>query len=265
MVSVAADRLAARGPAAYHRAAMTRKPTAIVLGGSGSVGAALLRDLFHDDGFEAVITLSRRSLPEAVAMARSAGRRLVERLVPDMQPAPLAAATLAAASEVDGELEGFSVLGVGAGTAKLTLAEHRAVDVDLNEAFARGLRDSGKVRHLAFMTAAGADPTASAGGSGAAGMARYNRVKGEAEVAVRASGPAIVSVFRPAMIIGSQHTPWLLEKTLPLFSFLTPARYRSIRVEQIARAMLATAKHHPATSATYHYPEMLALIAGGQA
>jgi hypothetical protein len=27
--------------------------------------------------------------------------------------------------------------------------------------------------------------------------------------------------------------------------------------------MIATAKHHPATSATYHYPEMMALIAGG--
>jgi len=244
---------------------MTDKPhkrTAIVLGGSGSVGAGLLRELFHDDGFDAVITLSRRSLPEAVAMARTAGRRLVERLVPEMQPAPLAAATLAAASEVDGDLEGFSVLGVGAGTAKLTLAEHRAVDVALNEAFAQALRASGKVRHLGFMSAAGADPTAKTSGSGGAGMSRYNRVKGEAEAAVRASGPAIVSVFRPAMIIGSQHTPWLLEKALPLFSFVTPAKYRSIRVEQIAKAMVAAAKQHPAASAVYHYPEMMALIAG---
>jgi hypothetical protein len=81
---------------------------------------------------------------------------------------------------------------------------------------------------------------------------------------VRASGPAVVSVFRPAMIIGSQHTPWLLEKTLPLFAFVTPAKYKSIRVAQIAKAMIATAKHHPATSATYHYPEMMAPIASGQ-
>lgn len=243
---------------------MTSKRTAIVLGGSGSVGTALLRELFRDDGFDAVITLSRRSLPEAVAMARTAGRRLVERLVPDMKPAALAAATIEAARDLDGDLEGFSVLGIGAGTAKLTLEEHRAVDVALNEAFARALRDSGKVRHLAFMSAAGADPTAKASGSGGAGMSRYNRVKGESEEAVRASGPAIVSVFRPAMIIGSQHTPWLLEKTLPLFSFVTPAKYRSISVEQIAKAMIATAKHHPATSATYHYPEMMALIASGQ-
>src|SRR5690242_4508794 len=53
---------------AYHPAAMTSQRTAIVLGGSGSVGTALLRELFHDDGFHAVITLSRRTLPEAVAM-----------------------------------------------------------------------------------------------------------------------------------------------------------------------------------------------------
>ncbi len=243
---------------------MTRTRTAIVLGGSGSVGTALLRELFAADGFDAVLTLSRRSLPEAVALARSAGRTLVEKLVPDMQPGPLAAATLAAIRELDGEVEGFSVLGVGANTGKLTIEEHRAVDVALNEAFARALRDSGKVRHLAFMSAAGADPTAKATGSGAAGMSRYNRVKGESEEAVRASGPALVSVFRPAMIIGSQHTPWLLEKALPLFSWVTPAKYRSIRVEQIAKAMVATAKQHPASSATYHYPEMLALIASGQ-
>ncbi len=242
---------------------MTSTRTAIVLGGSGSVGTALLRELLHDDGFDAVITLSRRSLPEAVAMARSVGRTLVETLVHDMKPAPLAAATIDAARALDGDVEGFSVLGIGAGTAKLTIEEHRAVDVVLNEAFARALRDSGKVRHLAFMSAVGADPTAAASGSGGAGMARYNRVKGESEEAVRASGPAVVSVFRPAMIIGSQHTPWLLEKTLPLFSFVMPAKYQSIRVEQIAKAMIATAKHHPATSATYHYPEMMALIASG--
>jgi len=243
---------------------MTSKRTAIVLGGSGSVGTALLRELLHDDGFNVVITLSRRSLPEAVAIARAAGRTLVEKLVPDMTPALLAAGTIDAARELDGDVEGFSVLGVGAGTAKLTLEEHRAVDVALNETFARALRDSRKVRHLAFMSAAGADPTATASGSGGAGSSRYRRVKGESEEAVRASGPAIVSVFRPAMIIGSQHTPWFLEKTLPLFSFVTPAKYTSIRVEQIAKAMIATAKHHPGTSATYHYPEMMALIASGQ-
>jgi uncharacterized protein YbjT (DUF2867 family) len=243
---------------------MTGKRTAIVLGGSGSVGKALLGELFRDEAFGVVVTLSRRSLPEAVAMARTAGKRLVEKIVPEMKPEPLTAATIEVTKELGGELEGFSVLGIGAGTAKLTLEEHRAVDVVLNEAFARGLRDSGKVRHLAFMSAVGADPNAKASGSGAAGMPRYNRVKGESEDAVRASGPELVSVFRPGMIIGSQHTPWLLEKVLPWFSVATPAKFKSIRTEQIAKAMIATAKDHPATHATYHYPEMMALIANGQ-
>lgn len=244
-------------------ASMSHKRTAIVLGGSGSVGSALLEALFRDDAFDTVITLSRRSIPEAVAMARKSGRRLVEKLVPDMQPASLALATREAAAEVDGALEAFSVLGVGAGTAKLTIEQHRAVDVALNEAFARALRESGKITHLAFMSAAGADATASATGGGGAGMSRYNRVKGESEQAVRASGPRVVSVFRPAMIIGSQHTPWLLEKTLPLLSFVTPGKYKSIRTSEIASAMIATAKRHPETSATYHYPEMRALIERG--
>lgn len=241
---------------------MTTKRTAIVLGGSGSVGAALLRELFQDGAFGTIISVSRRSIPEAVAMARVSGSRWVEKLATDMNPGALAEATLQAAGEVDGELEGFSVLGVGANTAKLTLEEHRAVDVLLNEAFARALKDSGKVRHLAFMSAVGADPSARASGGGAAGMPRYARVKGESEEAVRASGPAVVSVFRPSMIIGSQHTPWLLEKALPLLSFITPGKYKSISTEQIAKAMIATAKQHPAASATYHYPEMMALIEG---
>jgi uncharacterized protein YbjT (DUF2867 family) len=240
---------------------MTRKRTAIVLGGSGSVGTALLRELLHDRDFDAVVSLSRRSLPEAVSIAHAAGHTLVELLVPDMTPASLAAATLEAARDVEGDLEAFSVLGIGAGTAKLSLEQHRAVDVALNEAFARALRDSGKVQHVAFMSAAGADSTAGTSGSGAAGMARYNRVKGESEEAVRASGPKVVSVFRPAMIIGSQHTPWFLEKALPLFSFVTPAKYKSISVEQIAKAMVASAKRHPPKSDTYYYPEMMALIA----
>lgn len=243
---------------------MTSKRTAIVLGGSGSVGTALLRELFQDDAFSQVITLSRRSSPDAAALARASGRTLIEKLVPDMKPATLAAATLEATSSSDGDVEAFSVLGVGAGTAKLTLDQHRAIDVALNQAFAQALRDSGKVRHLAFLSAAGANPSASTTGSGAAGLPRYNRVKGEAEQAVHANGPTVVSVFRPAMIIGSQHTPWLLEKTLPLFSFITPAKYKSITTQQIAKAMVATAKHRPEMSSTYHYPEMMAIIAKSQ-
>jgi uncharacterized protein YbjT (DUF2867 family) len=205
------------------------------------------------------VTLVRRSQPEQVATARDGAVELRETLVPAMDPAGLEAATTEAVRSLEGDVVGFSVLGVGAGTAKLTIEQHRAVDVHLNAAFAHTLKASGRVKHLAFMSAAGANPTAAASGSGGAGIARYARVKGEAEEAVKEVGPAVVSIFRPAMIIGSQHTPWLLEKALPLFSFATPAKYRSITVEQIAKAMVATSLSPPAKSDVYHYSEMIAL------
>ena len=238
---------------------MSNTHAAVVLGASGSVGKALIGELIRNGSFRPIVALVRRSQPDEVAMARDAGAELREVLVPVMNAQGVEKATTEALRPLEGEVVGFSVLGVGAGTAKLTIDEHRAVDVQLNAAFGRGLKALGRVKHLAFMSAAGANPSASATGSGAAGMARYARVKGEAEEAVKANGPRVVSIFRPAMIIGSQHTPWLLEKVLPAFSFITPAKYRSITVEQIAKAMITTSLHPPAKSEVYHYPEMMAL------
>ena len=237
---------------------MSSTQTAVVLGASGSVGNALITELIRGGSFKPIVTVVRRSQPDQVALARDAGVELRETLVPAMAAAVLETATTAAIRSLAGDVVGFSVLGVGAGTAKLTIDQHRAIDVHLNAAFARGLKASGRVKHLAFMSAAGANPTAAATGSGAAGMARYARVKGEAEEAVKESGPAVVSIFRPGMIIGSQHTPWLLEKVLPVFSFVTPAKYRSITVAQIAKAMIATSLNTPPKSDVYHYPEMMA-------
>ena len=238
---------------------MSHTLAAVVLGASGSVGNALITELIRNGSFKPIVTLTRRSQPDQVAMARDAGVELRETLVPAMNPAGLETATTEAIRSLDGDVVGFSVLGVGAGTAKLTIDQHRAVDVQLNAAFARGLKTSGRVQHLAFMSAVGADPTAAVTGSGAAGMARYARVKGEAEEAVKESGPAVVSIFRPAMIIGSQHTPWLLARVLPVFSLVTPAKFKSITVEQIAKAMIAASLNTPAQSEVYHYSEMMVL------
>ena len=49
------------------------------------------------------------------------------------------------------------------------------------------------------------------------------------------------------------------EKVLPAFSFMTPAKFKSMTVEHIAKAMIATALHAPAKSNVYRYPEMVAL------
>lgn len=230
---------------------------AIILGASGSVGKELLAAVMHSALFSRVIVVGRRSM-----QPYADGAPMIEELlVPDMRPQELRRAVAAALVDRGSDAVGFSVLGVGAGTAGLTLEQHRAVDVELNAAFAAGLKDSGRVRHLAFMSAIGADIHAKATGSGAAGSSRYSRVKGEAEEAVSRQGPQVVSIFRPSVIMGSKHTPAALAAVLSLLSPLVPARYRPIRTMEIAQAMVAVARANPSTTAIYTFAEMKALIA----
>ena len=250
-----------RAPAYCIAPTQTTMPatTAIILGASGSVGQALLAELLRTPQFSRVIVVARRPL----GTPAGAGAKLVECLVPDMQPRALQQAVVNALTSADTDAVGFSVLGVGAGTAKLSLAEHRAIDVDLNAAFAKGLKDSDRVHHLAFMSAVGADAQAKTTGSGAAGMPRYARVKGEAEQAVLSQGLAVVSIFRPSLIIGSAHTPGTpgtLAALLSLLSPLMPAKYRPIRTTEIAQAMVAAARSAPDQNGVYSYTEMKALI-----
>ena len=236
----------------------TATATAIILGASGSVGQALLAELLRCPQFTCVIVIARRPLGTQAGVR--VGAKLVECLVPYMQPLALQQAVVDALTSADTDAVGFSVLGVGAGTAKLSLAEHRAIDVHLNAAFAKGLKDSGRVRHLAFMSAVGADAQAKTTGSGAAGMPRYARVKGEAEQAVLSQGLAVVSIFRPSVIIGSAHTPGALAAVLSLLAPLMPAKYRPIRTTEIAQAMVAAARSAPDRHEVYSYSEMKALL-----
>jgi len=194
----------------------TAATTAILLGASGSVGQALLAELLRTPQFSRVIVIGRRAL----GAPAGAGAKLVECLVPDTQPRALQQAVVDALKDADADTDvvGFSVLGVGAGTAELSLAEHRAIDVDLNAAFAKGLKDSGRVRHLAFMSAVGADIQAKTTGSGAAGMPRYARVEGRGRAGRAEPGAGGGEHLSASLIIGSVHTPGALATLLSLLS-----------------------------------------------
>jgi uncharacterized protein YbjT (DUF2867 family) len=111
----------------------------------------------------------------------------------------------------------------------------RAVDFDAVLNVARAARAAG-ARSCAGVSALGAD---------AGSKVFYNRVKGEAEQALRALGFARLVLARPSLLSGDRATlgqpgrrgeSWALRLSLPL-SPLIPARWRPIAAERVARAM----------------------------
>ena len=108
---------------------MSSAQAAVVLGASGSVGNALVKALIRNGSFKTIVTLVRRSQPDQIAIARDAGAELRESLVPKWIPRASKPRPRSAIASLEGDVVGLSVLGVGAGTAKLTLDAHRAVDV----------------------------------------------------------------------------------------------------------------------------------------
>ena len=215
-------------------------PTAILLGSTGSVGLALCTAIAEGQcnekskGYGKLVCVVRKKNSAIADIGPKTGFEIVQ-VVIEMNPDSLAKAVADAAKD-HGAQVALSTLGVGAGTANMTAAEHRAVDLELNRLFAEGCKDAG-VGTMIFMSAAGADVTANENGSGAAGGARYNRIKGESEEAVKACGIPNTSIFRPSVIEGSQHTPCCIACLFTCLGCCIPASKKMIKISTLARGM----------------------------
>jgi len=239
---------------------MSEKKVAVILGSSGVVGKHLLKELIENPTFETIITIVRTSRKEAINSPK-----VIEHVVKDMNDLEKEVETVVSSVSSVGPVVGFSTLGVGHGTVYMSIDQHRAIDVELNRAFAQGLKNTGRVKHLVFMSAATADVKAYAGGPGIEGLPRYNRVKGEAEEAVKAIGFDSLSIFRPAFILGNPNTGKLIEWTVPLFGFLTPKNLKSVHVEDLAKSMATRGAQDESSIdqiQLLYYPQMMQLAKG---
>jgi uncharacterized protein YbjT (DUF2867 family) len=109
------------------------------------------------------------------------------------------------------------------------------------------------VRHRAsqflLVTALGADPRS---------RIFYNRVKGEAEEAVRRLQFEGIQIFRPSMLVGARAVSRPAERVAGMLSplvawaFVGPlARFRPIKAEAVARAMVRVARAAPRDAHVY--------------
>jgi uncharacterized protein YbjT (DUF2867 family) len=193
---------------------MTR--TAVIAGASGLVGGHLLRLLLEDGSWDRVVSLGRRELDLRHP-------RLEQQVVDFAELRDLPACATA-----------FSCLGTTINAAGSQEA-FRAVDHDAVVALAEAAHRAGAQQFL-HVTALGASP-----GS----RIFYNRVKGETERDVAASGVPATVAFRPSMLDGPRDETRPAER-LGLLAMRAAGpmlgRFRPTKVTDLAAAMVAEAR-----------------------
>jgi uncharacterized protein YbjT (DUF2867 family) len=220
---------------------------AVVIGGTGAVGGAVVRSLLASRACAGIVALTRRPFT-AEGLAPKGEVRVV-----DYTDLERATATHAAGCVV-----AFCTVGVGQ-PRKVSDAEFRRVDIELAGAFARGAAAAG-VRRIALLSAVGAN---------AHSRNWYLRVKGLAEQAVIEAGIACTSLFRPSLLVTKEVRYGLqdrLTQTLfPLVAPLLPRRFHQITVEALGRAMRLNAEvPGPAGVEYLYYPDCMTLLRGAR-
>lgn len=189
---------------------------AVVAGGTGLVGAALLDELS-----------ARQILTTALARRAGSGRQRLTWTVTDLSH-------LKASHIPPGTDTAFCALGTTIRAAGSQPA-FRAVDYGLVLSFARACRKAG-VSTFALVSSAGAHPESAL---------FYSRVKGEVERDVSALQFPSLYLLRPSLLLGTRHERRPLERAgmflaRALQPILPPA-VRAIHAKTVARALVSVA------------------------
>lgn len=206
----------------------------LIIGGTGQVGAAVIRALTADSACAEIVMVNRRE----VALA---GDSRVRQVVLDTAAPSFFDSVARIVREMLSSGDpvcGASCVGVGSGSMKWSEEELKALEVGVGGGFARGCRVGG-ITHFGLLSAVGSDPKS---------RFRYVRVMGMKEAAVEAVGFQRLAIFRPGIIAGNAHTPgyvaWL--------GRLVPGRFGVIDQDDIGRAFASEFRQSvPGTSVAW--------------
>jgi uncharacterized protein YbjT (DUF2867 family) len=205
----------------------------LIIGGTGQVGAAVVRALVALPSCAEVVMVNRKAVPLTP-------NPRMHQVVLDTAAAefPAAVTTLAMNRVALGDpVYGASCVGVGKGSRQWSERELKALELGVVGGFARGCHDGG-IERFALISAVG---------SNARSMIRYVRVMGLKEETVEAIGFKRLAIFRPGIIGGNVHTPgyvaWL--------GRLMPRRFGTIEQDDIGRAFAAECSNSSAPGVVY--------------
>jgi len=213
--------------------------TALLAGATGLIGSHVLKLLLAEDEWSRVVTVGRRPMPEL--------HKKLEQRVLDL-------GELETVSDLPHVDDVFCCLGTTIKQAGSQPAFRR-----VDHAFILGVAHAGLhagAKQFLLVSAIGADP-----GS----RVFYSRVKGETESAIRRLAFQSVQIFRPSLLLGERTEFRLGERiamvVAPPLSLLLLGRlrrYRPIRAETVARAMVNLAREAPRGPNVFEYDAMIA-------
>jgi uncharacterized protein YbjT (DUF2867 family) len=193
----------------------------LIIGGTGQVGAAVVRALVAERSCAEVVVVNRKTI------SLPSDHRVREVILDTAAVEFTAAVTELATSMValGDPVYGASCVGVGKGSNAWTEEELKALEVGVVGGFGRGCHDGGIAR-FALLSAVGSTPNS---------RIRYVRVMGLKEETLKGIGFKRLAIFRPGIIGGNAHTPsyvaWL--------GRLIPGRFGTIEQDDIGRAFAA--------------------------
>jgi len=201
---------------------------AVVLGATGAVGSALIRELLASTLCKSITAYVRKDTD--MFKDEKNASKLTQYEINDFGKLDKLVG-----DTINGHDIGFSTLGVGqpSTVSKEFLWE---VDVAYNEEFARACKRGG-VKHVSLLTAVAAN---------ADSWTYYLKVKAESEKAISKQGFERCSFFRPSLLVTKQNRfGWkdvIFQNMLPKVLWLLPNKYHEIQVESLARAMRINAE-----------------------
>ena len=164
----------------------------LIIGGTGQVGAAVVRALAAEPTCAEVVMVNRKPISQvpgprvrAITLDTAAAQfpaevtKLAQRLVAQGDP-----------------VYGASCVGVGKGSMNWSEEQLKALEIGVVGGFARGCR-AGAITRFSLLSAAG---------SNAKSRIRYARIMGLKEETVQAIGFERPAIFRPGIIAGNAHT-----------------------------------------------------------
>jgi uncharacterized protein YbjT (DUF2867 family) len=207
---------------------------AILIGGTGQVGSAVVQALLAEPSCLEVVLVVRKDTVSAVARQRSVVMNTAT-VDFEMRVTDLARDIIAAGDRV----AAISCVGVGTGSLQWSEEELKRLEIGVVGAFARGVRLAG-VAQFCLLSAAGA---------GAGSRIKYARIMGLKEAAVQAVNFPRLAIFRPGIIVGNAHTPpwaaWLGK--------LLPSPWGNIQQRDLGQAFVAEIGKNSAGIGTVFY------------